>query len=175
MTGIYLLFVTLIWGAVVFWLSKTLTKKLPIATWRIPVAVVIFASLLPLPLIDEIIGGMQFEQLCKDNSEIQVDKFAVQGKTIYFNPQPYIEIKGTWVKVVSQPHQFVDSKTGKQVINYNTLLATGGKFIKALGISEGGMPLTFYGNCAPNENIRNLFKTLDLTVMDRPQENTKGN
>lgn len=175
MTGIYLLFVGLIWVALVYWLSKTLTQKLPIATWRIPVALLIFAVLLPLPLIDEIVGARQFEQLCKENSEIQVDKLAAQGQTIYFNPQPHVEIKGTWLKVVSQPHQFIDGRTGKQVVNYNTLLATGGKLIKVLGISEGGMPLTFYGSCAPTENIKNLFKTLNITVTDRPKENSNGN
>jgi hypothetical protein len=61
MTGIFLLLVIVTWVAIVIWLSQILTEKLPKASWRIPIAILVFAVLLPLPLIDEIVGGRQFE------------------------------------------------------------------------------------------------------------------
>lgn len=174
MTGIYLLFVAAIWLAVVIWLSKFLTRKLPIATWRIPVAMVIFAVLLPLPLIDEIVGGRQFEQLCKDNSTIQVDRAMARGKTVYFDPQPDVEIKETWVRVVLQPRRFVDATTGETVVSFNDLIAVGGRFIQMLGISEGGMPLTFKGWCQPGDQyaLEKLLKELNITLIRRAEKNT---
>jgi hypothetical protein len=168
MTGIYLFFVAAIWLAIVIWLSKVSTEKLPKPTWRIPVSVVVFAVLLPLPLIDEIVGGRQFEQLCKENSTIQVDRATAVGKTVYYDPQPRVEMKGSWIRIVLQPHRFVDAKTSEFVIGYNTLIATGGRFIQMLGISEGGMPLTFDGSCRPIENTKKLFASLSITALDRP-------
>lgn len=175
MTGILLLFVIMIWLAVVIRLSKIITNKLPETWWRNPVGLLVFAMLLPLPLIDEIVGGRQFEQLCKDNSVIQVDRATARGKTVYFDPQPDVEIKGTWVRIVLQPWRHVDATTGNPVVIYNTLIAVGGWFIRMLGISEGGMPLTFYGTCRPKENPNELFKTLEITVLDRPKQNIKEN
>lgn len=175
MTGIYLLFVAAIWLAFVIWLSKIITQKLPVATWRIPVAMVIVAALLPLPLIDEIVGGRQFKRLCKENSTIQVDRATAVGKTVLYVPQPSVEIKGTWVRVVLQPWSYFDATTGVLVFSYSTLEAAGGRFIQTLGISEGRRPLTFYGSCGPIENTKDLVKLLRITALDRPKPNIKGN
>lgn len=175
MTGIYLLFVAALWLAFVIWLSKKVTKKLPMDTWRVPVAMVVFAAMLPLPLIDEIIGGRQFEQLCKDNAQIQVNRETAVGKTVYYVPEPGIEIKNMWLRAVLQPYRYVDATTGDLVISYNILTASGGRFIQALGISEGGMPLTFQGSCVPAKNPKDLIKELSITALDRPQTDAKGN
>lgn len=131
---------------------------------------VIFAALLPLPLIDEIVGGRQFEQLCKDNSTIQVDRATAAGKTVYYAPQPSVEIKGTWVRVVLKPQWFVDATTGKTVVSYNELIAVGGRFIQTLGISEGGMPLTFRGTCVPSNRPGSIetFKPFGINYIEPP-------
>lgn len=172
MTGILLLFVIVIWLAIVIWLSKIITKKLPTTWWRIPVGLVIFAVLLPLPLIDEIVGGRQFERLCKENSTIQVDRATAVGKTVYLAQTPDLEIKGTWVRVVIQPRRFVDATTGETVISFNDLIAVGGRFIRTLGISEGSMPLTFKGWCQPGDQyaLEKLVKELNITLIRRPEK-----
>ncbi len=173
MTGILLLIVAAGWLAVVIWLTKIITNKLPAAWWRTPVVIGIFAVLLPLPLVDEIVGGRQFEQLCKENSTIQVDRATAVGKTVYLAKTPDVEIKNTWVRVVSQPRQFVDATTGETVISFNDLIADGGRFIRTLGISEGGVPLTFKGWCQPGDHnaLENLFKELKITLIRRPEKN----
>ncbi len=169
MTGILLLFVAGIWLAIVIWLSKFITKKLPEMWWRTPVGIVVFAVLLPLPLVDEIVGGRQFEQLCKDNSTIQVDRVTAVGKTVYFDPQPDVEIKGTWVRVVLKPQRFVDATTGEPVVSYNELTARGGRFIRVLGISQG-MPLTFKGSCVPENRPGSIetFKPFGINYIEPP-------
>ena len=168
MTGIYLLFIAAIWLAVVILLSKIITQKLPIATWRIPVAVVLFAALLPLPLIDEIVGGRQFEQLCKDNSTIQVNRVTAVGKTVYSVPQPRVETKGTWVRVVLQPYRYVDATTGEAVVSYNELIAVGGWLTRSLGL--GGSPLTFRGNCVPANRPGSVqtFEAFGINYIEPP-------
>lgn len=175
MTGILLIAVTLAWLLIVIWLSKTIGKKLPLTWLRLLVGLLVFAVLLPLPLIDEIVGGRQFERLCKENSTIQVDRATAAGKTVYFAPEPPIEIKDAWLRIVLQPHRFVDAVTGVSVLGYNTLTAEGGRFIHALRISEGDMPLTFRGSCGPKENTKELVKSLGIVALDRPRQNLGGN
>ena len=125
MTGFYLLFVAALWLAFVVWFSKTVTKKLPMDTWRVPVALAVFAAVLPLPLLDEIVAGRQFEQLCKDNAEIQVNRVTAAGKTVYFDSQPRIEVEGTWVRVVLQPYRYIDATTRETVVSYNESCLSG--------------------------------------------------
>jgi len=170
MTGIFLLLVVIIWFFIVFLLSKIITIKLPEKWWRIPVRILLFLALLPLPLADEIVGGRQFEQLCKDNSTIQVDRATAVGKTVYFVPQPDVEIKGTWVRMVLKPQRFVDATTGETVVSYNELIAEGGRFIQALGISEGGMPLIFRGTCVPENRPASIetFKSFGINYIEPP-------
>lgn len=170
MTGIYLLFVVVVWLAVVIWLTRIITNKLPATWWRNPVGMLVFVVLLPLPLIDEIVGGRQFERLCKENSMIQVDRATAVGKTVYFVPQPDVEIEGTWVRVVLQPKRFVDATTGEVVVSYNELIAVGGWLIRSLGISEGGMPLTFRGTCVPVNRPGSIqtFKPFGINYIEPP-------
>ena len=144
-----------------------------IGGWRIPVGLLVFAVLLPLPLTDEIVGGRQFEQLCRENSTIQVDREKARGRTVYYAKTTDIEIEGTWVRVVMQPHRLVDATTGEIVISFNDLIADGGQFIQTLGLSEGGMPLTFKGWCVPGDQhtLENLLKELNIHLIDRPKMN----
>lgn len=169
MTGLFLLFVTVLWMTVVVCLSKIVTKRLPMTWWRLPVGFLMFLVLLPLPLIDEIVGGRQFEQLCKENSTIQVDRATAAGKTVYFVPQPDVEIKGTWLRVVLKPQRFVDASTGEVVIGLNKLVASGGWLVRTLGISEGGVPLTFKGWCQPVDQHTwdMLLNDLNMVVIRR--------
>jgi|SRR6185369_4572617 len=170
MTGFLLLLVTGIWLAIDSWLSINITRKLTNATWRIPVAALIFAVLLPLPLIDEIVGGRQFEQLCRENSTIQVDRATAVGRTVYLAQADDLDIKGTWVRVVLQPRRFVDATTGETVISFNDLIAAGGLFIRTLGISEGSAPLIFKRWCqaADQYALDKLFKELGISLIRRP-------
>jgi hypothetical protein len=171
MTGLYLLVVAGIWLAIVLGVSRLVTTKLSTPRWRDPIRVLTVVALLALPLIDEIVGGQQFEQLCEENSTIQVDRATARGKTVYFTPQPDREIKGTWVRIVLQPRRFVDATTGDTVISFNDLVAEGGRFIRTLGISEGGVPLTFKGWCHPGDQftLRNLLKELNITAIRKPE------
>jgi hypothetical protein len=174
MTGLLLLIVVGIWFFVTIKIVIFIAGKLPEMWWRPVVGVGLFALIFSLPLLDEIIGGQQFEQLCKENSMIQVDRAKAIGKTVYSDLQPRIEVKGTWVPIVLQQWRYVDATTDELVVSYSSLIASGGRFIQMLGISEGGMPLTFNGSCGPKENTKKLFKSLEIIALDRPQENTKG-
>ena len=169
MGGLIFLAVIGLWVAFVLWLSRFIFKKLPRQWWRIPTSIMLFVVLLLLPVIDELVGGRQFKQLCEANSTIHVDRATAVGRTVYLALTPEVEIKGTWVRVVLWPVRFVDATTGEVVVSYNRLQAVGGRFLK---ISEGHVPLTFDGTCEPGDQytLEKLFKELRITLIRRPEE-----
>ena len=138
MTGVLLIVVSVLWLVIAFFLIKLITNRLPSVWWVYLLRVTLFAGLCPLPLIDEIVGEKQFENLCRENATIQVDRSKAAGRTVYLADLPDIEIKGTWVRIVLKPWRYVDVNTGEAVMSYNILQAEGGIFIRTLGISEGG-------------------------------------
>jgi hypothetical protein len=170
MTGLLLLGMAVVWLAVAAFIAVLVFRNLPKRPWRIPFALALFLLLIPLPLIDELVGERQFEQLCKVNSAIQIDRTKAARKTIYLADTPDSEVKGTWVRVVMQPRRFVDAATGEPVVSYYRLTAAGGLFVHAFRLSEGRVPLSFKGWCEPGDQhtLKNLFKELEITLIRRP-------
>jgi len=167
MTGLYVMAVAGLWIWVVFKFSRWFGAAVRGGRWRWPVAAVTFMVLLPLPVIDEIVGKRQFANLCKENTALHVDRVAVAGKTVYFEPQPSVTVAGTWVPIRMTQDKYVFATTGETAISFNTLEAKGGKVVQTFGFSEGRAPLLFRGSCGPSENVRALFKTLNITAQDR--------
>lgn len=169
MKGLFLLSVAAVWFFFVWRLTVLLTKKMPSGVMTTIAEYLLFAVLLVLPLADEIVGGRQFAQLCKENSKIQVDRVNAAGKTVYLSDLPDIQIKGTWVPIRLQLWRFVDTRTGEPVVSYNILYATGGRLVRTLSIFEGNVPLTFKSSCEPGGRVDSLklFKELGVTQVQR--------
>ena len=168
MLGLYLLLIGAVWLAITITLAMSLTSRIKSAPLRLLVALVLVAVLLSLPLVDEIVGKHQFEQLCRENATIQVDRAKAVGKTVYLAQRPPVEARGTWVRIVIQPYVFLDAATGEPVVTYNILTAVGGRFIPSL--SEGRMPLLFKGSCAPPNPPGSVqdFESYGIKYIERP-------
>lgn len=173
MTGILLMFIAVAWVVIAFYLALLIGSKIPKrwgGSWN---ASWVFLLLLPMPLIDEIVGKREFERLCQENSTIKVDRETASGKTVYLADLPATQINGTWVPIRLQPWRYVDAATGEVIVSFNILQAKGGRFIRILGISEGNTPLTFDGYCAPGDSRAHaiaLFKELGITDTERPKK-----
>lgn len=170
MSGLYLLVIAALWLALVSALSYVLTSHVKKMTLRAVLALLLIGVLLPLPLVDEFFGKRQFEQLCKDNAAIQVDRNTAVGRTVYFVPQPAVEVPGTWVRIVMKPQRFVDAATGETVVTYNELMADGGRLVQAFGFSEGRVPLTFRSSCVPANRPASVqtFEPLGIKYVEPP-------
>jgi hypothetical protein len=171
MTSLLLLPVAGIWLIVAALISILVFRMLPKQLWRIPFASILFLALIPLPVIDEIVGKKQFERLCNENSTIQVDRAKAAGETVYLADLPDVEIKGTWVRVVLKPWRYVDSTTKEPVVSYNTLRAAGGWFVHALPVTgEGRVPLIFKGSCVPANRPASAqtFREFGINYIERP-------
>ena len=96
-----------------------------------------FVFILPLLLIDEIVGKFQFEELCRENSEVYIAPDA-KGLTVYLAETPVEIVKGGWVDIELQPWLYIDSKSNTVVVDYKSFTARGGWFVH-----------TFYGEAGP--------------------------
>ncbi|MBG9387542.1 hypothetical protein [Caenimonas aquaedulcis] len=165
--GLYLLLLSAIWLVAAFFVSLLVTKPLAGTPWRMSVAIILYPALLLLPLIDEFIGGWQFEQLCKKNTAVSVDRTKAAGRTVYLAEAAETEIHGPWVRVVRKPWVFADVKNAEPLVSYVTLVADGGRLSRL--VSEGGTPLTFKGSCEPGGRVDPvaLLSQLQLTQVQR--------
>jgi|SRR6266850_8601886 len=160
MIGLFVLFLAIVWLIVSIALAIYVTRKLPPRWWRVPVGVLLAVVLYPLPVIDSIVGRMQFERLCRENSAIHVDAKAA-GRTVYLAEARKTLVKGTWVPVVLTEWRFVDANTGETVVTYSTLVAGGGFF----RLGDGSA-----GSCAPKDQPASAesFRTLGITYIEPP-------
>lgn len=171
MTGLLLLFIATGWVALTAAAAYAATSGIKDAGFRFGAAVFLIGVFLPLPLINEIIGKRQFEQLCRENDKVQVDRAKAFGRTVYLAESTDIELKYKWLRFVIKPWHFVDATTGETVVSYNTLMADGGLFFRAVRTSEGGVPLIFKGSCEPSDavDLMKLFQELNVTQIQRSE------
>ena len=169
MTGFLLIGVCALWIIVSVWIGQTLGNFSPDRPWRPAIQFLIVGAIIPLPLIDEIVGGWQFSQLCKQHDSIYLNRETARGKTVYFAKSQKLAIGGMWVPVVQKPKHFLDVATNEPVLAYERFDATGGVFIRSLGISEGNAPLTFPSSCEPGGLVQYnaIFRDLDIKVVER--------
>lgn len=168
MSGLLFLAVVGLWIYFLKWTVNKIASKLPDRSWRSFAKWCIFGLLLPLPLIDEIVGGWQFARLCEANV-VHVNKDTARGRTIYPEAGGYeVSVPGTWVKVWKMSFRDVDVATGEVVVSFDHLRAEGGHLFP--GFDSGHDPLTFKGTCWPTgKPDKNFYTNLGLTRIERPQ------
>lgn len=171
MIGLYLLLVIAAWIGIAVLFSRWLTSRIRFNVARWFATLIAFGVLLPLPLIDEIVGRQQFEQLCKENAEIKIDRATAAGRTVYLDVQQQLDVPGTWVRVVMQPMRFVDVATREPIVSYNELRASGGVLVHLFGFSEARAPLLFRGSCVPRDRPASIdtFKPYGITYVEPPK------
>jgi hypothetical protein len=171
MTGLLLIGVAALWFWFAIWFGQKIGSLLPDRPWRMLVQLALIALLIPLPLIDEIVGGWQFRKLCRKHDAIRLDRENIKNSVIYSAAQPASYVDGTWVPVRKQTWSYKFKKTGLMAMQYDSFHAKGGWLISTLRISEGNAPLLFRDSCFPNENPRDLLKGFNVTVQDSPNTN----
>jgi len=167
MTGLFLIFVLVIWIFVANWMAKFISLKMPEGRRALLVRVTLFITLLPLPLADEIVGGIKFAQLCNEKAVITIDTVNTQGKSVWFGGSQRTQMKLGMLDVTQSKRNFVDVKTQEPIYHYYRLEATGGWLIRTLRISEGNSPLLFNNYCQP-QNLGTINEKLGLTYVNRP-------
>ncbi|MGB9151376.1 MAG: hypothetical protein WCB36_14150 [Burkholderiales bacterium] len=164
MTGILLIGVVGAWLMAAIVMGAKIGDKLNPPWLRTPAALLLMAILIPLPVVDEIIGGWQFRALCDKYAVQYIDEKNARDRKVVYVPRgndQYAE--GTAVRIRIDPWVYQDAETGKTLVSYHSIEAKGGWFIRSLGISETSSPLIFNGYCAP-DNQDDFKKKFNITV-----------
>ena len=74
MGGLIFFAILIAWFCLSLWLARKITAWLPTDSTiaKFVVGVLAFALILPLPLIDEIIGKVQFDKLCREEAGVKI-------------------------------------------------------------------------------------------------------
>lgn len=167
MTGLLFLIVAAAWLWVVIWVAKKMGALLPEGRGSKAAQILFGALLLPLPLIDEVVGGVQFAELCKKNI-VHMNAESLRGRTVYLDYASQTPVKGTWVRVWAYPQRFVDATSGEVVLSYDHLRAEGGALFP--GFDSGHDPLLFKGECKPPGVFEKTFLSeLGVTRIKNPK------
>lgn len=132
-----------VWAAVVLarWMSRRFLSQRP---WRRYASIGLFMLILPLPVVDEIIGGFQFRALCEEGAKLKIDEKRILGKDVKLvvTPKDSPElIPHTAIPIFHYHYSYRDVYTDEEYAQYETYTAKGGVFIRALGISNNNSPL----------------------------------
>jgi hypothetical protein len=169
MTGLLLLAVVGVWIWVSFRITRAVARRVRPGTRRALTAWLLFPALLVLPLLDEIIGGFQFRALCARNPNFEIGVAEPQGRTTRYSASPLNEVvPRTAIRILHTRVEFTDVETGELVVRYDRYVASGGLFIRALGVSEKDSPLTIDPTWCSPEAVRgeNVRRTLGFSVIN---------
>lgn len=156
--------------ALIACIASWLTKRWRGQPIRSVYAVIVFALLFPLPIIDEIVGVQQFKALCREGAVPRYDEAKVRGKSVYTREVQHPEVPRVMtvptrivpasIPIIEQTIDKVDKQTGEVLISYKAYEAKGGWFLRAIGLGTSG-PFGLQPNsCRPNTVA--LFKELNV-------------
>jgi len=169
MAGLLLLSIFIAWLLATLWLSKRATQTMAISWKRHAARIGLLTILLPLPLVDEIIGGFQFRALCEKNAVFQMGVSNPEGRVTKYVGDPVNElVPGTAIRIYHTHVKYVDVHSGETIVQFDRYAAKGGIFIQTLGISEGNAPITMgRHSCSPeHERGEVAHRTLNFSVIN---------
>jgi hypothetical protein len=168
MTGLLLIAIAMGWFWVVMevcgWVGRRVKSK-----WVTPATALTFLILVPLPVIDEIVGGLQFSALCEKNAVLWVDAGNAKGKTVRLEITPKggdEKIEGTALRILRSHYSYRVVDSNEEIARYETYTVRGGWLIRALGISNSDAPLTTGRSACAPEGRGMLDRTYGFTLIN---------
>lgn len=168
MGGLTVLFIVLVWFLIVLFSALFIANQMRNLRRKMVVMGVIMLSLLPLPLIDEILGKREFEQLCRQYSTVQINRETARGRTVYLEKVQREQLTGYWLPIRLDRWRYIDSISGDLVLSSVELHASRNWFQ-----GERYYPWTFQGLCVSGGNsnyINGIFSELNITEINRTKE-----
>lgn len=130
---------------------------------RLDLRLVIFMALAPLLLADEILGRVQFDELCRERAVLTLHASRLPGRWVEVASLPPENVPGHLLPVREQRWVYTDTETREPLLSFSILQAQGGRLVRMLGWPRDAPPLSFAGRCAPTAR-HTLVNALDLRV-----------
>ncbi|MDK9705270.1 MAG: hypothetical protein OEL20_19265 [Sulfuritalea sp.] len=151
MSGLFLLAVLAILSFMAILVARRIARPIRNTWLRMGATALLTVVFMTLLVVDELIGGYQFSQLCRKNAVLRIDPEKARGRTVTVVNDPLNTVV-PWspVRIYHSRLNFRDAKTNEPIADYDWYTIRGGWFIRLLGISEGNAPLTIgRPGCSP--------------------------
>jgi hypothetical protein len=126
-----------------FWIANKITRSISGKT-RFPY-VIIYVMILALPFLDEIIGRIQFQNLCNTEAKVWVSPTASEVIAAREKDTPTFSRQGFIFPIREQSSIYVDAHTGMEFYKYKAFHTPGG------WIMRSGLNLGNSSSCWPKK------------------------
>jgi hypothetical protein len=128
--------------------------RLPKNGWGTLADLALCAVFMLIPVADEVVGGIQFWNLCRSEPPLKIDAARAAGRVakVSFEPVKAPEIvKGMAIPIEMSKTIYRDTKTDEVITSFrNFRIPKGGLLIRTLGISESDSPILLQTtSCGP--------------------------
>lgn len=168
MTGFLLLFLLGIWIALLWLIVQLIMKFIKQKRLAIAASVIFSIFFICLPVGDEIIGGIQFRELCNNGTTLRIaDEEKARNSKVFLDRKVDQYLVGYYLPIRYHDWEYIDINSRQPVLSWRTFTAEGGKLMRFLGISETNSPIVFNGNCYEQDFYYSVFKKLNITEVNR--------
>ena len=161
MSWLILLFIIWLWVMVVKKLTAFFSQWIPENRFSKVLNVLLFALLLVMPFMDEIVGGFQFRALCKAEAVATYDEDKVRGKTVKYKSGEVTHYTNTILPTYKQVWIHVVDGSEKDSITIVDLHSDGGWLRRWINFNSVDSPITFDGVCSGDKD-GNLWRRLEI-------------
>ena len=149
--GLYYLALMLIWFGVLWWVVKGLAWRVD-HRYKSLISLIVIVVVYPLPLVDEIVGAIQFSILCEHQVIYKApDMEKRRGSRLIFVSHEKKRIDGKALHMTSEIWEYVSERDKAVLFSYAVINAYPGILARKFTLNEGGSPLIFTGVCYPEE------------------------
>ena len=166
MSGIALLSALALWLFVAHRITLFATRRVE-SNKRVWAYAGVVALVLPLPVADEIVAGIQLESKCREGAVMTIDAQKIKGRRVKVASEPLnAPVPGVAVPVTYSKLVMRDAETGEVLGSRGRYVVKGGLLIRTLGISESDSPLFARSFCAPAGDVEQEASRLGFDIVN---------
>ena len=147
MTGLFLIFILALWFLFARAISRFITKNISNFPLKALTKTVVFILILVSPFADEIIGGVQFREMCAADAVAIYEEENVRGKSVISKPRVLTKYRNTILPIYKHTWRYEDPITHEEIISFSELHADGGWLSRLINFNSVHRPYTFHGLC----------------------------
>jgi predicted membrane protein len=164
MSGLVFILILAFWIFVCYRFSILIFCRVKNIYVRSVISIVFSIFIFFIPVIDEIIGALKFNELCSENLYLKYDKNFENVKYVFSDGVRETQIDESPIAIFERVSSFKDVKTSSVVIEWNSLHAEGGRLSKMLNLFQSDKPYVFDGSCISSEWKKTIFSDLNINV-----------
>ncbi len=147
MAGLFLIFILALWFLFAKAMSRFITNNITNRRLKALTKIVVFILIFVCPFADEIIGEIQFREICATDAVAIYDEAKIRGNSVISKPGVLTKYTNTILPIYKHTWGYEDPITHEELISFSVLHADGGWLSRLINFNSIHKPYTFYGVC----------------------------